>query len=81
MMGEVLVNAALITVGAGLGFWLLLQGCSKLGRHFANCRETQTTALIPESPEEVLLFSSKPNYSALRNRTTQLQADEAARAG
>lgn len=81
MMGEVLVNAALISVVAGAGVLIALKGCSLLGRRLAHCRGTQTTALIPESPEEVLLFSSKPNYSALRNRTTQLQADETARAG
>lgn len=36
---------------------------------------------IPESPEEVFLFTGQPNYAGLRNRTKELQADEAARAG
>lgn len=81
MMGEVLVNAALISIVAGAGVLIALKGCSLLGRRLANCRKAQTTALIPESPEEVFLFTGQPNYSALRNRTTQLRADEAARAG
>lgn len=81
MMGEVLVNAALISVVGGFGCWLLLRGCSKLGRFLANARETQTTALIPESVDEEFIFAGQPNYSALRNHTPQLRADESARAG
>jgi hypothetical protein len=80
-LGGILVNASIVTVGVGSAIFILGHGCSLIGRRLAHARETQTTALIPESPEEVLLFSSKPNYSALRNRTKELQADEAARAG
>lgn len=76
---SVLVTGATYIVGFGAGLAIIGVACSKLGRYLAHARETQTTAVIPESPEEIFLFSGLPNYSALRNRTKQLQADEAAR--
>lgn len=80
MMGEVLVNAAWICLGLGIWIAILIKGSSMLGQALAEARKAQT-ALIPESVDEEFIFAGQPNYSALRNRTTQLRADEAARAG
>jgi len=77
---KVLIAITCLAIIAGVGVLILIKGCSKVGRHLAHCRETQTVAVVPESVDEVFEFARKPDYSGLRRRTTQLQADEAARA-
>jgi hypothetical protein len=56
---SILPVAASYLVGFGVGLVILGHGCSKLGRYLAECRETQTTALIPETDEERILFGAR----------------------
>jgi len=56
---SILPVAAAWIVAGGFGTWIFLTGVSKLGRYLAECRETQTTALIPETEEERILFGAR----------------------
>ncbi len=78
MMGEVLVLGAAIASFIMVGLVLCVGACLIIGKEIAD-RSPSKTLVIPESADEQFVFADR--VSALRNRTTQLQADEAARAG
>lgn len=75
---SVLVTGAAICSGLMVGAVLAVGVCVTIGRALANRQVGAVVPLVvPESAEEVLAFSGRPNYAAVRESV--LRADKAAR--
>ena len=79
MMGEVLVMGAAIASFIIVGVVVLVGACVIIGKEISD-RSPRKALVIPPTPFEEFEFAGHPNYAGLRNRTKELQADEAARA-
>lgn len=77
-LGSILVTGAAICSGLMVGAVLAVGVCVTIGRALADRRTGAIEPLvIPETAEEVLAFSGRPNYAAVRESV--LRADKAAR--